>query len=88
MTTIDPWERATECQRSLKATSNPEQRAILEMLRNLWIALGNTKNLVIKAEISKEVETIDRIHADVVSANGSTLHEAESLSGRCGILAA
>ena len=42
---IDPWEKAAECERSLRATPNLQQRAILEMLRNLWIALGNTKNL-------------------------------------------
>ena len=42
---IDPWEKAAECERSLTATPNLQQRAIVEMLRNLWIALGNTKNL-------------------------------------------
>ena len=73
---IDPWEKAAECERSLTATPNLQQRAILEMLRNLWIALGNTKNLMTNAQISKELETIGRVHADMVSANGSALHWA------------
>ena len=51
----DPWEKAADCERAMRATIDPQRQAILERLRNLWIGLGD------KLEIGDESK-IDNGH--------------------------
>jgi hypothetical protein len=67
MRTIDPWEEAAECERSLEAEANPERRVVLEKLRDLWIALGNDTSWILDEEFAKELEAI-------AGGRGNTLH--------------
>ena len=41
MITVDPWEKAADCERALDAAADPDRHAMLERVRDLWIALGN-----------------------------------------------
>jgi hypothetical protein len=72
MAGVDPWERAAECERSL-ATADPNQRSMLEKLRDLWIALGNEQSLVSADQVGKEIEAISRIHADMIPSQRAPL---------------
>jgi hypothetical protein len=65
MIPIDPWERAAECERSRSTAVDPQRRAIMEKLRDLWIALANEKTLMTEADIAEEIEAISRIHAEL-----------------------
>jgi len=67
MRTIDPWQEAAECERSLEAEANPERRVVLEKLRDLWIVLGNDTSWMLDEEFAKELEAI-------AGAQGNTLH--------------
>jgi hypothetical protein len=78
MTTIDPWEKATECERCLQAVDDPQRRAIFANLRDLWIALGNEKSQVV-TELAKEIDTIARLQRDLTGGETSTLHKSYRL---------
>ena len=41
---IDPWERAAECERALRAGTDSTHRQILTDVRDLWIGLANTRS--------------------------------------------
>jgi hypothetical protein len=66
MTTIDPWEEAAECERSLQAEVDPERQEILEKLRDLWIALGNESSWMTDPEFAKEIEAIAHVQSDAL----------------------
>jgi len=68
MSQIDPWEKAAECENSLKAAADPQQWAILANLRDLWIALGSEKSLS-AVELAKEIEVVSRLQADFIAAS-------------------
>jgi hypothetical protein len=74
MTPIDPWEKAADCERSMKAAADPEQRAILQKLRDLWMTLGNEKSFMTDAEVAKEIEVIGLIHAEMLPHDRPLLH--------------
>jgi hypothetical protein len=74
MTTIDPWEKANECERCLQAVDDPQRRAIFANLRDLWMALGNEKSLMTVAELAKEIDTIARLQRDLTVGETSMLH--------------
>jgi hypothetical protein len=66
MSGVDPWQQAAECDRLLKTTNDRRRRAILEHLRNRWIALGNHQAMLSEDEIAKEIELIGRIYAGLI----------------------
>jgi|GraSoiStandDraft_10_1057309.scaffolds.fasta_scaffold129967_1 hypothetical protein len=74
MTTIDPWEKATECERYLQAVDDPQRRAIFANLRDLWVALGNEKSLMTVAELAKEIDAIARLQRDLTDGETGMLH--------------
>ena len=74
MTTIDPWEKATECERYLQAVDDPQRRAIFANLRDLWVALGNEKSLMTVAELAKEIDAIARLQRDMTDGDTGMLH--------------
>ena len=74
MTTIDPWEMATECERYLQAADDPQRRAIFANLRDLWLALGNEESPMTVAELAKEIDTIARLQRDLIVGETGMLH--------------
>ena len=74
MTTIDPWEKATECERYLQAVDDPQRRAIFANLRDLWVALGNEESLMTVAELAKEIDTIAQLQRDLTVGETGILH--------------
>ena len=74
MTTIDPWEKATECERYLQAVGDPQRRAIFANLRDLWVVLGNEKSLMTVAELAKEIDTIAQLQRDLTVGETGMLH--------------
>jgi len=66
MLQIDPWERAAECERALRAANDATRRQILTDVRDLWIGLANTRSLLPRADFDEQVETISRIHAELI----------------------
>jgi hypothetical protein len=73
MNEIDPWEKAAECHCLVSTATNPERKAIFKNLRELWIAIGNARCLMTKADLAEEIEAVDRIHADLIG-EASRLH--------------
>ena len=63
---IDPWERAAECERALRAVIDSTHREILTDVRDLWIGLANTRSLWPRAQFDEQVETINRIHTELI----------------------
>lgn len=75
MSSIDPWEKAADCERAIKSAANPEQRRLLANLRDLWIALGRQCELMGSDEIAQQAEVIGRLHARLYAAGDHRLHE-------------
>ena len=65
MITIDPWERAADCDRLMNAATDPTRRAIFAKLRELWVGLGNEQGMMSEGELTTEIEIIGRLHADL-----------------------
>ena len=68
MITIDPWERAADCDRLVHGATDPARKAIFEKLRELWIVLGNEKAMMSEGELAAEIETISRLHVELTDA--------------------
>ena len=45
MADVDPWEMAAECGRAVQTVTDPQRRAILSNLQDLWIALANESSV-------------------------------------------
>ena len=58
----DPWEKAAECERALQTAIDPSRRALLENLRNQWIALANRRSLMIDVEAARDADGLSRPH--------------------------
>ena len=71
---IDPWEKAAECQRYLQAEVDSTRREILTNFRDLWIGLANARNFLTGAEDQEEVETLNRIQADLIKPATIKIH--------------
>ena len=67
-TTIDPWEKAADCERSAKATIDPHRKARLQKLRDLWVRLGNDRSFMSDADVASKAEDINRMHLDLMAA--------------------
>jgi hypothetical protein len=66
MLQIDPWKRAAECERALRAENDPTRRQIITDVRDLWIGLANTRSLWPRTQFDEQVEAIGRIHAELI----------------------
>ena len=67
MTAVDPWEKAADCERSLQAAVDPQRRAILSKIRDMWVALGNEKSLMLDADVAQSAEAINRMHVELTA---------------------
>ena len=74
MLQMDPWERAAECERYLQAAGDSTHRKILTDVRDLWIGLANARNFLTAAEFDQQVETLNRIQADLIKSATIRIH--------------
>ena len=74
MLQIDPWEKAAECERYLQAEVDLTHREILANFRDLWIGLANARNFPTGAEFDQQVETLNRIQADLIKSATIRIH--------------
>ena len=74
MSQVDPWAKAAECTRAAEATEDPERRAVLAQLRDLWIALGNDCDSMSADEVAREAEILARLHVQFVNLQQRLLH--------------
>jgi hypothetical protein len=63
MSQVDPWEKAAECARAIQISTDPLRKGVLTNLEQMWIALGNRRNLLTPEERTREAEKISRLHA-------------------------
>ena len=70
---LDLWERAAECQRVLEGAES-NQRQILVNVRDLWIGLANANSLLTDAEFDRQIQAINRIHADLIKSATTKIH--------------
>ena len=70
---VDPWEKAAECERAIKVVADPEHRVVLDRLRTLWIALGNTQ-FFDRVERADQLCTIAQIHAELMLSSRNAMH--------------
>jgi len=71
MITVDPWEKAADCERALDAAADPDRHAMLERVRDLWIALGNEQSLMTDEELAEGVQAINRMHVEWIRGGQS-----------------
>jgi hypothetical protein len=64
--TIDPWEKAAECDRAIRACDADRILAIMN-LKALWLALGNEMAAGMP-DWRDHAKNIDKIHADIMSS--------------------
>ena len=74
MSQIDPWEKAAECARAIEISIDPHRKAVLTNLEQMWIALANQRNFLIKEELAREAETIGRLHVKFGDAPNGRAH--------------
>jgi hypothetical protein len=70
---LDLWEKAAECQRALEGAQS-NQRQILTNVRDLWIRLANAKPFLTEAESDRQIQEINRIHADLIKSATIRMH--------------
>jgi hypothetical protein len=71
---VSPWEAAADCERAAQHQSNnPEYWAVYTHLRDLWIALANTRSLLSESEFEHEVENIIRIEVEMTHLDSGYL---------------
>jgi hypothetical protein len=65
---IDPWAKASECERAAHATTDPERWTVLTELRDQWISFANEKSFMTDADRAREIAAIDALHAAVLAS--------------------
>jgi hypothetical protein len=64
MLQIDPWVKAAECERAIRAVADPEHRSVLISLQSLWITLGSEKSIFDASRQAGQV--LAQIHAELL----------------------
>jgi hypothetical protein len=67
MTAVDPWEKAADCERSFHAAIDPQRRAVLRKIRDMWVALANEQSLMLEADVAQSAEAINRMHVELTA---------------------
>ena len=62
---VDPWEKAADCERAIRLTLDPIHRENLTNIREFWISLANKRRFLTEQEFANQAEAIGRIHANL-----------------------
>jgi hypothetical protein len=65
MISVDPFDKAADCVRSLQTTQDPERRFVLSKLRDLWIAIGNERSLMTDDDLANDIERLRRVQSEL-----------------------
>jgi hypothetical protein len=63
---IDPWEKAADCDRTLRLTIDPVRREILTNIREFWVSLARSRQLLSNEELGRQAEAIGRLHTKLM----------------------
>jgi len=74
MLQIDPWVKAAECERAIRAVADPEHRSVLISLQSLWITLGSEESIFDASRQESQVPKIAQIHAELLSSYKSAMN--------------
>ena len=74
MSQVDPWEKAAECARAIQISDDPHRKAVLNNIRQMWMALANERSFLSPEHLAREVETIRRLHVTLTGMGGFTHH--------------
>jgi hypothetical protein len=74
MVRLDPWDKAAECERAIEVIADPERRAVLNSLRNLWLALGNKQAFFGPSGPAGPLWAISQIHTELMSVCRHAMH--------------
>ena len=69
----DLLARAAECERALQVVTEPEQRDLLQQVRDVWLGLAREQRMARDPEMQKAIADLKRLHAEITAA-GPTLH--------------
>ena len=69
MITVDPWEKDADCERALHAAADLGRHAMLERVRDLWIALRSEQSLMTDEELADGAQAINRMHVEWTAAD-------------------
>ncbi len=61
-------ERAAACDRTLEVVVNPEIRAALKQLREVWVELAEESPTVLREEFANEILLLSRLQAEIAAA--------------------
>jgi len=62
---IDPLARAAECERAIKACTDPEDLPVLTNLRELWLTIESQRAAGL-ADWEAQAAHIEKLHLDVL----------------------
>ena len=69
----DLLARAAECERALQVATEPEQRDLLQQVRDVWLGLAREQRMARDPKMQKAIADLKRLHAEITAA-GPTLH--------------
>ena len=69
----DLLARAAECERALQVATEPEQRDLLQQVRDVWLGLAREQRMARDPEMQKAIADLKRLHAEITAAK-PTLH--------------
>jgi hypothetical protein len=63
----DLFDRAEDCERAFSAAGDPEAKAALKILRDMWIALANESSGLSEDNLAREVAAIEELQSALAS---------------------
>jgi hypothetical protein len=66
MLQVDPWEKAADCERALRLSTDPVHRDNLTNIREFWISLANARPFMSEHEFVRETKAIGRLHDKLI----------------------
>jgi hypothetical protein len=60
---VDPWEKAADCERALRITVDRIRREIVSNIREFWIALANERPFLSEEDLAAQIDVISDFHA-------------------------
>lgn len=62
---VDPWQKAAECERALRITTDLQQRQLLAYLQGMWISLANEAPFLTSDQVATEIDLVTQIQLDM-----------------------
>jgi hypothetical protein len=69
----DLLAHAAECERALQVATEPEQRDLLQQVREVWLGLAREQRMARDPEMEKAIADLKQLHAEITPV-GPTLH--------------